>query len=75
MATAKKDSLVGLKTKTNKADRLIKLAKGGKPESDTVFLNIRIERDMRRKVKIYCAEHDMTGQAFVEKAIAEKLKR
>ncbi len=36
-------------------------------------LNTRLPTDLIRRVKIYCAEHDVTIQGFVMSAIEEKL--
>ena len=37
-------------------------------------LNTRLPTDLIRRIKIYCAEHDVTIQGFVMAAIEEKLE-
>jgi len=72
---AKTASLVNAVIKKDSAkSRMDKLAKKEKDDS-FVFLNIRIQKDLRRKVKVFCAEHDMTVQGFVLEAVSEKLAK
>jgi hypothetical protein len=37
-------------------------------------LNTRLPTDLIRRIKIYCAQHDVTIQGFVMAAIEEKLE-
>jgi hypothetical protein len=37
-------------------------------------LNTRLPTELVRRIKIYCAEHDVTIQGFVMAAIEEKLE-
>ena len=45
-----------------------------KPTIKTKMLNTRVPKDLVRKVKTYCAEHEITVQEFVAQALEEKLQ-
>jgi NRPS condensation-like uncharacterized protein len=43
-------------------------------KTETKMLNTRIQKDLIKRVKVFCAEKEMTIQDFVTDAIIEKLQ-
>jgi predicted DNA binding CopG/RHH family protein len=43
-------------------------------ETETKMLNTRIPKDLIKRIKIFCAENEMTMQDFIIEASQEKLK-
>ena len=68
-------SLVGAAKIPNAKEAFIKEVPKKKPEVETKMLNTRVPKDLIKKVKIYCAEHEITVQEFITQTIEEKLNR
>ena len=68
-------SLVGAAKIPNAKEAFIKEVPKKKPEVETKMLNTRVPKDLIKKVKIYCAEHETTVQEFITQTIEEKLNR
>ena len=69
-------SLAGAAKIPNAKDAFIKeVPNKKKPEVGTKMLNTRVPKDLIKKVKIYCAEHEITVQEFITQTIEEKLNR
>jgi hypothetical protein len=66
-------SLVGAAKIPNAKDAFIKEVPKKKPEVETKMLNTRVPKDLIKKVKIYCAEHETTVQEFITQTLEEKL--
>ena len=63
---AARTSLVSTAKIPNAKEAFIKEAsKKKKPEVETKMLNTRVPKDLIKKVKIYCAEHETTVQEFI----------
>ena len=43
-------------------------------DAETKMLNTRVPKDLIKRVKVYCAEHEITVQQFITETIEEKLK-
>ena len=43
------------------------------PDEDMVIFSVRLPKALRRELRRYVAEHDMTLQEFVTEAIRERL--
>ena len=72
---AARKSLVGAAKVPNAKEAFIKEVPKKKPEVETKMLNTRVPKDLIKKVKIYCAEHETTVQEFITQTIEEKLNR
>ena len=73
---AARKSLVGAAKVPNAKEAFIKeVPNKKKPEVETKMLNTRVPKDLIKKVKIYCAEHETTVQEFITQTIEEKLNR
>ena len=72
---AARKSLVGAAKIPNAKDAFIKEVPKKKPEVETKMLNTRVPKDLIKKVKIYCAEHETTVQEFITQTLEEKLNR
>ena len=72
---AARKSLVGAAKIPNAKEAFIKEVPKKKPEVETKMLNTRVPKDLIKKVKIYCAEHETTVQEFITQTIEEKLNR
>ena len=72
---AARKSLVGAAKIPNAKDAFIKEVPKKKPEVETKMLNTRVPKDLIKRVKIYCAEHETTVQEFITQTIEEKLNR
>ncbi len=75
---AARTSLVGTATVPNakaKEAFIKEASKKKKPEVETKMLNTRVPKELIKKVKIYCAEHEITVQEFITQTIEEKLNR
>ena len=72
---AARKSLVGAAKVPNAKEAFIKEVPKKKPEVETKMLNTRVPKDLIKKVKIYCAEHETTVQGFITQTIEEKLNR
>jgi len=68
-------SLVGAAKIPNAKEAFIKEVPKKKPEVETKMLNTRVPKDLIKKVKIYCAEHETTVQEFITQTLEEKLNR
>ena len=69
-------SLVGAAKVPNAKDAFIKeVPKKKMLEVETKMLNTRVPKDLIKKVKIYCAEHEITVQEFITQTIEKKLNR
>ena len=68
-------SLVGAAKIPNAKDAFIKEVPKKKPGVETKMLNTRVPKDLIKKVKIYCAEHEITVQEFITQTIEENLNR
>ena len=42
-------------------------------KSETHMLNIRLQKELIKRVKVFCAEKEITVQDFVSDAVIEKL--
>ena len=51
----------------------------GRPKSDKSIemknLNARVPKDLAKKLKMYCVQHEITVQNFLIDAIQDKLKK
>ena len=72
---AARKSLVGAAKVPNAKEAFIKEVPKKKPEVETKMLNTRVPKDLIKKVKIYCAEHETTVQEFITQTLEEKLNR
>ena len=72
---AARKSLVGAAKVPNAKEAFIKEVPKKKPEVETKMLNTRVPKDLIKKVKIYCAEHETTVQEFITQIIEEKLNK
>ena len=46
-----------------------------KPDVETKMLNTRVPKDLIKKVKMYCVEHETTVQEFITRTLEEKLNK
>jgi len=73
---AARASLVSTAKIPNAKEAFIKEASNKKkPGVETKMLNTRVPKDLIKKVKIYCAEHETTVQEFITQTLEEKLNR
>ena len=72
---AARKSLVGAAKVPNAKEAFIKEVPKKKPEVETKMLNTRVPKDLIKRVKIYCAEHETTVQEFITQTLEEKLNR
>ena len=69
-------SLVSTAKIPNAKEAFIKEApKKKKPDLETKMLNTRVPKDLIKKVKMYCVEHETTVQEFITQTLEEKLNK
>ena len=69
-------SLVSTAKIPNAKETIIKEAtKKKKPDAETKMLNTRVPKDLIKKVKMYCVEHEITMQEFITQTLEEKLNK
>jgi hypothetical protein len=42
---------------------------------ETKMLNTRVPKDLIRKIKVYCADNEITVQEFVTETLADRLRQ
>jgi NRPS condensation-like uncharacterized protein len=71
---AARASLVSTAKIPNAKEAFIKeVPKKKKPDVEMKMLNTRVPKDLIKKLKVYCAEHETTVQEFITQTLEEKL--
>ena len=69
-------SLVGAAKIPNAKEAFIKeVPKTKKPDVELKMLNTRVPKDLVKRLKVYCAENEITAQEFITRTLEEKLNK
>ena len=71
---AARKSLVDTAKIPNAKEAFIKEVPKKKPVVETKMLNTRVPKELVKKIKMYCAENEITMQDFITEALQNKLK-